>query len=509
MRRLIRVLFSRFFISGAVILVELVGLAYVVFELSVYSAYFLVLNLFLNLVFLFYVLNTDSNPEYKLTWTYVLIFLPIFGAVLFVLFYKRRMSSKRVQRAADISAALVCGGEDEEVIFKLCECDAYAGGKAAAILKEDRLFSLYTDTVSHYFGSGEEMFSALLSDIREAKEFVFLEYFIIKDGIMWQSLCEALVERAAAGVEIRLLYDDLGCMETLPRGFFNSLSDAGIKVSPFARVTPKVSAVHNNRDHRKICIVDGRVGYTGGVNIGDEYINLTHTHGHWKDGGIRLFGDAVLGLCRLFLMQWGLNTGACEDYCGYLKEEKAVGDGGFYLPFGSGPYPLYKTQIGKRAIMDLINQAKRYLYVTTPYLIVDYDLTEALCGAAGRGVDVRIITPGVADKRMIKLITKSAYPNLLERGVKIYEYTPGFIHEKIIAVDGEYAMVSTINLDYRSLVHHYEDGVWIYNSPVVKEVTAEFLRTIEKSKKIEPGDAVLKPMQRLIRALVKIFAPLL
>ena len=509
MRRLIRVLFSRFFISGAVILVELVGLAYVVFELSVYSVNFLILNLVLNLVFLFYVLNTDTNPEYKLTWTYVLIFLPILGAVLFVLFYKRRLSRKRLERAAQISSSLESGKDREETLSKLMECNEYAGGKAAAILREDPLLSLYRGTVSDYFGSGEEMFSSMLRDIRGAKEFVFLEYFIIRKGVMWQKLSEALTERARAGVEIRLIYDDVGCMDKLPRGFLDGLLAAGVRITPFARVTPRVSAVHNNRDHRKICIVDGSVGYTGGINIGDEYINLTHPHGHWKDGGIRLFGDAVSGLCRLFLMQWGFNTGTCEDYSGYLKEEKALGDGGFYLPFGSGPYPLYKTQIGKRAIMDLINQAKRYLYVTTPYLIVDYDLTEALCGAACRGVDVRIITPGVADKKMIKLITKSAYPNLLARGVKVYEYTPGFIHEKTLVCDGEYALISTINLDYRSLVHHYEDGVWIYDSPVVKEVEEEFFGTVEKSEKIDVKSARLGPSERFVRALVKIFAPLL
>ena len=272
-----------------------------------------------------------------------------------------------------------------------------------------------------------------------------------------------------------------------------------------------MSSVHNNRDHRKICIIDGRVAYTGGVNIADEYVNTKVRFGYWKDGGIMLRGDAVAGLMKQFFSGWDFTVGSISNYSKYLSAVKPAEyiDGGYYLPFGSGPNPIYQRPVGKNAFLNLINQARNYLYITTPYLIIDYDLTEALCNAALRGVDVRIITPGIPDKKKVKVMTKSSYPYLMKAGVKIYEYLPGFIHEKTLVCDDKYAMVGTINLDYRSLVHHFENAVWMYASPTVEIARDEFLKTVDESARMDDNRSRLTPKEWLTKTAIRLFAPLL
>ena len=300
-------------------------------------------------------------------------------------------------------------------------------------------------------------------------------------------------------------------MKTLPAHYDRRLNSEGISCIRFAPVSPRIQAAHNNRDHRKILIVDGRVAYTGGINIADEYINKASRFGHWKDGGIRITGNAVMGFLKLFLSAWDFAAGKESFSEKYLENSEIsyTGDGGYYIPFGSGPAPIYPRPVGKNVLLNIINQAKRYVYITTPYLIIDYDLTESLCNAACRGVDVRIITPAVADKRLVKVMTKSAYPYLIKHGVKIYEYTPGFIHEKIVVSDDEYAIVGTINLDYRSLVHHFEDAVWIYNSPTVLRIREEFMNTLSLSEKKGERDVRPTLFEWIVRNLIRIFAPLL
>ncbi|MBR2344085.1 MAG: cardiolipin synthase [Clostridia bacterium] len=509
MKRLIKILFSRYAVCALIILAELLGVLLVTLELSSYSIYLFILALAVDVLILFSVICLDENPEYKLTWLAVVLLLPIFGGLLYLIFYKRRMSKREAHLSLLIKERLSPESEDDTALAALGAASPYAAGKAMAILAEDPLAALYRGTEAEYFSSGESLFSSMLRDIAGAKRYIFLEYFIVAEGEMWRELLGALCAARARGVEVRLLYDDVGCIGTLPRTTGAELNSLGITHAVFGRVTPSVSAVHNNRDHRKICVIDGSVAYTGGVNIGDEYINRRVRFGHWRDGGIRLSGGAVEGLLRLFLAMWALATGRCEGAEPYLAGEGPVGDGGFYLPFGSGPYPMYKRQVGKRAIIDIVNQAREYVYVSTPYLVIDYDLTEALCGAARRGVDVRIITPAKADKRAVKVMTKSAYPYLISAGISIYEYTPGFIHEKLLVADDEYALVGTINLDYRSLVHHFEDAVWIYGSPVVVSAREEYMKTLSVSHKMTESEARLKPRERIVRALVRLFSPLL
>ena len=274
-------------------------------------------------------------------------------------------------------------------------------------------------------------------------------------------------------------------------------------------MNPKISSVHHNRDHRKICVIDGRVAYTGGVNIADEYANLINRFGYWKDGGIRLVGDAVFGFTKMFLSLWDFTSGSVSDYGKFLKRTESVKGEGYYVPFGSGPAPIYKRPVGKNAFLNIINQSERYVYITTPYLIIDYDLTQSLCNAAMRGVDVRIVTPGVADKKIIKIMTKSSYPYLINAGVKIYEYTPGFMHEKSLICDDKYAVIGTINFDYRSLVHHFECAVWMYRTPTVLDAAGAFDATLAVSEPVTRKNSRLTFVEWLFRTGIKIFSPLL
>ena len=270
-----------------------------------------------------------------------------------------------------------------------------------------------------------------------------------------------------------------------------------------------MTVAYNNRDHRKILVIDGQISYTGGINLADEYINHIERFGHWKDSGIRIDGPATQAFTRLFLMNWYINRGEISDFDQYHLENQTRPGGGLCIPYGSGPKPIYKMKVGKIVYQNLINQAEDFVYITTPYLIIDYDLTEDIKNAAMRGVDVRIITPFIPDKKLIQLVTRGSYPDLLSAGVRIYEYTPGFIHSKQMIVDDRFAVVGTINLDYRSLVHHYENAVLLYETPSIATIRNDFEEIFEESQEIFPG--TIKPTwyQTLIKEVAQLFAPML
>ena len=511
MRKLCRMIFSRYAISAIVILLELALIALLGFRAYEYSVYALVLFNVVDIAVIITLINRNANPEYKVSWLVVVMLLPPFGAVLYALFYSRKLSKREAERMEIIREEITRGtaSETEDALSAIKETDALAYGKMRTVLSDDPLARVFTGTESRFYSEGAVMFEDMLRDIAAAEKYVFLEYFIIDEGEMWDRLHTALLGKVREGVEVRVLYDDIGSMKTLPQSFVRTLNSEGIECCRFGKVTPKISNVHNNRDHRKIAVIDGRIAYTGGMNIADEYINKRARFGHWKDGGVRLFGRAAEGFLSLFVSLWDLSCTGSTDIEAYRCKEIFTGDGGFYLTFGTGPMPVYKRPVGKRVLLDVINQAERYVYITTPYLIIDYELTESLVAAARRGVDVRIITPGVADKRLVKVMTKSAYPYLIEAGVSIYEYTPGFIHEKTVVSDDKYALIGTINLDYRSLVHHFEDAVLIYGSETVITAKNEYLKTVSVSERCALGRSKLTFKELVIRNLIRIFAPLL
>ena len=509
LRKLFKFFFSRYTISALMIAAEIGLLLYLILSMSAYSVVFLVEVLIVNALIVIAIVNSECNPEHRLSWMAAVTLLPIFGALLYAIFHTRGMSAGDERRAhAAMEALSELDGEEEDREALRAECPL-ACGKARSIMLHDRAASLYR-AESKYYSSGAKMYEDMIESMRGAKSFIFLEYFIIARGEMWQGMLEVLRERIASGVEVRLLFDDIGCMKTLSNRHERELVKMGIRAIRFSPASPRVSAVHNNRDHRKICIVDGKVAFTGGVNIADEYIGKKERFGIWKDGGVSVRGAAVHGFTKLFLSMWAMASKKEEKYDKYFPicKEK-ITDFGYYIPFGSGPAPLYSGRVGQRAFTDIINQAERYVYITTPYLIIDHDLTAALTGAAERGVDVRIITPGIADKRLIKVMTKSSYSALIRAGVKIFEYTPGFIHEKLMVSDDLYAVIGTINLDYRSLVHHFEDALWIYSSPTVIAARDSFINIQSVSREIDTQEAGLGFFEWLVKCCMRIFAPLL
>ena len=510
-KKISRLLFSRYSICAFTIVAEVLLLARIITAASTLSYVFMAIAAIIDLAAMVSIVNRDANPEYKVTWVALVLLMPVLGALLYLIFYRRRITKKEERLLREIFTSIKSHNSGRATFDMMRRRSPLAAGKARAIMNDDPIAELYSKSNSTFFATGEAFFKSMIGQLREAKSFIFLEYFIIDRGSLWDEIHEILVSKAKEGVEVRLLFDDFGCMRTLPSYYENELREEGIQAYRFNRISTRMSSVHNNRDHRKICIIDGRVAYTGGVNIADEYVNTKVRFGYWKDGGIMLRGDAVAGLMKQFFSGWDFTVGSISDYSKYLSAVKPAEyiDGGYYLPFGSGPNPIYQRPSGKNAFLNLINQARNYLYITTPYLIIDYDLTEALCNAALRGVDVRIITPGIPDKKKVKVMTKSSYPYLMKAGVKIYEYLPGFIHEKTLVCDDKYAMVGTINLDYRSLVHHFENAVWMYASPTVEIARDEFLKTVDESARMDDNRSRLTPKEWLTKTAIRLFAPLL
>jgi cardiolipin synthase len=369
--------------------------------------------------------------------------------------------------------------------------------------------ALFDGTDVTYFPLGEDMMASLLADLEKAEKFIYMEYFIIAEGRFWNTILETLQKKAAAGVEVKVVYDDIGCMSTLPGNYKKILLRHGIEATPFSRLRGNADSEFNNRSHRKITVIDGRIGYTGGVNIADEYINETVRFGHWKDTAVRLEGEAVWEMTRLFLTDFGINVKHLPQPQSELYPTAGNEHPGFVIPFGDGPSPLYRRRVSKSVIQNMLAGATRYMYMTSPYLIIDNDLCTDIENAALRGVDVKIIVPHIPDKRIVFGMTRSFYPRLMRAGVKIYEYTPGFIHAKSYLADDSTAMIGTVNLDYRSLVHHFENGVWLYRVPAIDDLKKDIEQTLGKCLPVTEEMLSTNIFVRLFRAVVRIFAPLL
>lgn len=454
------------------------------------------------------IVNRNMPPESKVTWLLFAV-VPVFGFLLYLMIGERRLSKKEIQQLEKMDSMKFREDNSYDLRVELKQENKSAFGIVKSLLSMDHNADVYDGTASQYFSLGEEMFEAMLDDLRSAKKFIFLEFYIIDPGVMWNRILEILVDKVQQGVEVKLLYDDIGCMATLPGDYTKRLRKMGIDAHKFNKVIPRMTVAYNNRDHRKILVVDGQVGYTGGINLADEYINHIVRFGHWKDGGVRLEGRAVKALTRLFLMNWYINRGEITDFDRYHFDSQRVEGKGLYIPYGSGPKPIYKEQVGKAVYQNIINQAIDYVYITTPYLIIDYDLTEDIKNAAMRGVDVRIVTPFIPDKKLIQIVTRGAYPDLLEAGVKIYEYTPGFIHSKNVVSDDELAVVGTINFDYRSLVHHYENAVLMYQTESIADIKQDFEGLFDVSEEISLETLQNSWYQRLLKEIMQLFAPLL
>ena len=507
--RKFRLLMSKYGFSIAIILIELVLVFGIILYMSQIAPIIWVTLVFLiSVATVIAIVNRSMSPESKVTWL-IVTFVPVFGPLLYLMFGERRLSKKELKQLQELNSIAFHENNGRQLHLQLQETDKPAYGIINALLHMDSNAEVYDQTDSQFFASGEEMWQQMLKDLKRAEKFIFLEYYIVEEGLMWDSMLEILEEKAAQGVEVKMLYDDIGCMVTLPGDYTVYLRSKGIDAHKFNKVIPRMTVAYNNRDHRKILVIDGQISYTGGINLADEYINHIERFGHWKDSGIRIDGPATQAFTRLFLMNWYINRGEISDFDQYHLENQTRFGSGLCIPYGSGPKPIYKTKVGKIVYQNLINQAEDFVYITTPYLIIDYDLTEDIKNAAMRGVDVRIVTPHIPDKKLIQLVTRGAYPDLLSAGVRIFEYTPGFIHSKQMIVDDRFAAVGTINLDYRSLVHHYENAVLLYKTESIADIRKDFEGIFEQSQEIFSDTINPTWYQMMIKEVTQLFAPML
>ncbi len=473
--KLSKALFSRLFIVGFAILAQLILFLLIISRLNDYFTLFSAFMNVISFIVVVAIINRDMITEAKIPWIIIALLMPVFGTVIYLTFseYKLSHKQKRMHKAVEEHINDYFADDGKNHFAVQSQTGKYKGQFEYIHTVSGK--DAYENTATRFFAMGEDFWQSLISDLKKAERYIFMEYFILEDGVMWESIFEILRAKAESGVEVRLMYDDLGSVNTLPWDFDRIMQRCGIICVKFNPFRPVISERHNNRDHRKITVIDGKVGYVGGVNIADEYINAKERFGVWKDTAVRLEGEAVASLAALFLQGYDAQTEIVEEYGVYLGNRHSMPDaGGVVMPYGDGPRPAYTEYIAENIYLNMINTAERYIWITTPYLIIDSKLENALKNAAMRGVDVRIITPHIPDKKTIFALTRSYYKRLTDSGVKIFEYIPGFIHAKQTICDDDIAMVGTVNLDYRSLIHHYECGVLMYRADCLADIKTDF-----------------------------------
>lgn len=509
MKKLINILLSRLVVVGILILLQVVWLLVVFFHFSNYSVLIRIFLMVLSILVALWIINKKDNPAYKLAWLVPILLLPLLGGLMYLAIGNKN-PTRRMRHRLEHSKARIWPlvHQNPEVIEKLANMNVNVAGQVRYLWRCG--FPIYQNSTAEYFPTGEDCYPVMLEELKKAKHYIFIEYFIVADGVMWQGILDILKEKVKEGLDVRFIYDDVGCVSLLPYHYYKEIEAAGIKCMAFNPFIPVFSLAMNNRDHRKILVIDGHTAFSGGINLADEYINKIERFGYWKDTAIMIRGEAVWNFTAMFLQTWNAFYGVQDkDFSIYKPDvhiQKNYTDG-FIQPYGDSP--LDDEVVGESVYLNIINQASRYVYIFTPYLIIDNEMMTALCLAAKRGVDVRIVTPGIPDKKMIFLLTQSYYEQLLENGVRIFEYTPGFIHAKCFVADDIIATVGTINLDYRSLYLHFECGVYMYRTRAVLDVKKDALDTIEHSREIMLADARSGFFKGLFQAVLRVFAPML
>ena len=509
MKKILRFITQRVVITALLIVLQVLLLFGFIWKLDNYFVYFYAGSVLLSLLITLGIINSKSNPAYKIAWLIPILLFPVFGGLVYLLFGSDRTGRYLRKKLQGIGAEMdnVIGEAHRRSGAEQLPPDA---ANQSRYISHCAYCPPYQNTTTEYLPLGEVKFERMVEELKKAKHYIFLEYFIIQEGKMWNTILDILRQKAAEGVDVRVIYDDMGCIMILPTGYDKTLEQMGIKCRIFNPFVPILSSRFNTRDHRKICVIDGNVGFTGGINLADEYINAYEKHGHWKDTSILLKGEAVFNLTVMFLSMWDYLDGTTgkTDYSRYYPTVWDENAKGYVQPFADNP--LDDEAVGETVYLNLINKAKRYVYITTPYLILSSEMLTALTSAAKCGVDVRIITPHVPDKWYVHAVSRSHYQPLIEAGVKIYEYTPGFIHAKTFVVDDDYAVVGTINLDYRSLYLHFECAVWMYQTPSVAQVRDDFFKTQQISQEITLEECrSLSFPRRLGRSVLRVFAPLM
>lgn len=506
-RKWFRSLFQRRVHVIILLLLQLLLIAYLVMS----GSNFLIINFTLTLISFIVALHIvakNDKAAYKLTWVFLILLFPLFGG-LFYLLCKFQSSTKKFSKQLDTvensSKDLFFLPKNRNLDKRRKEYEPLS-----KYLEEFSSFPSYSHSESYFLSSGELFFEELLKELKNAEKYIFLEYYIIKEGIMWNQILDVLKEKVRDGVEVRIIYDDMGCFLLLPKDYTTTLTSYGIQCAVFNKFRPFLATIQNNRDHRKLAIIDGKVAFTGGVNLSDEYINAYPKLGHWKDSGIKVRGQAVWSFTLMFLQLWSIckkeDVHYIEYYPSYPHKNFCKTDG-LIQPYADSP--MDKENIGEHVYLQIINRAKEYVYINTPYLIIDDSMTSALKLAAKSGIDVKITVPYQADRKLIHFTTRSYYRDLIKSGVRIYEYKKGFIHSKSFISDDMIATIGTTNLDFRSLYLNFECGCCIYNASCIKDMKDDFVETLNTCKEITLADCKGNLITRFLQDICRLFAPLM
>lgn len=503
---LFRMLFSR---MGIVLLLLLVQIALILsgfLWLKDLAPYLWSVNSILGLAIVLNIINSEDNPVVKLTWSVLIMLIPAFGLLFYLVVkgdFGQRFMVKRYQQILSDS------NPTEPQSPELLKAMEEEPGDLASTSKylHQLGFPTYTNTSVRYFPLGEQKFEEMLRQLEAAEKFIFMEYFIIEEGYMWGRILDVLERKVQQGVEVRVMYDGTCAFNLLPYNYPKKLAKLGIQCKMFSPVRPLVSTHYNNRDHRKILVIDGKVAFTGGVNLADEYINRKVIHGHWKDTAVMLQGEAAQSFTRMFLQMWNISQ-PMEDFAPYITCAEPHEAEGYVIPYGDNPFD--NELVGEMVYINILNQAKRYVHIMTPYLILDNELITALTFAAKRGVEVKLILPHIPDMEVPFALAHGHYAQLMVNGVQVYEYTPGFVHAKVFVSDDNKAVVGSINLDYRSLYHHFECATYLHQVPAIAEIEQDIQHTLKSCQLMTPELLKKDPwLRKATGTVLKLFGPLM
>lgn len=492
-------------VSGILLLIQLLFITTTIYDYTLASTTAYVLTVILGIITVVVIINRRGNPDHKISWIVFILVFPIFGITVFLLWDGGRVlpSTKKRMSACEIKYKKYLT-DCQSVLDNLKYQDLYHSRQAEYLVGESG-YPLYNGSTTEYMSPVEDLLPKLIEELKSAEKYIYLQFFILAEGKMWDAIHSVLKEKAEKGVEVKVIFDDFGSIKRQNKGFVTKLRAEKIGVAVFNPINPVMNIFMNNRNHQKIVVIDGKTAFTGGFNIGDEYINVKERFGYWKDCGIMIKGDAVKSFLCLFCTMWEFTTKKSIDAKKHMPETNVTGDG-FVLPYADDP--LNDRNPAEGIYSQILNTAQKYVYIATPYLIIDNAMKSNLMMAAKSGIDVRIVTPHIPDKWYVHNVTQYNYLELLEAGVKIYEYTPGFIHSKIFVSDDKVATVGTVNMDYRSFVFHFECGAWICNSDTVTDIKVDMMNVFKESKEINIASWKKRPLsKRFLQAILHIFAP--
>ena len=508
---ILRLIFSRFFIIALLLVLQIAILVMAYLKFTEELPMLLNIQWVFTLVMIIYLFNNSMDSSAKLTWMLIISLLPLPGAAMLLwtqLNVGHRMETEHVVKQIDNTRTMLIQPEN---VIKEIEHDGSGTDDISKYLNHTGCFPVYDKTQVTYFPLGEKKFEAMLRELEKAEKYIFMEYFIVEEGYMWGRILDVLTRKVDEGVEVRVMYDGMCEMSTLPADYFKLLEARGIHARAFSPIVPIVSSHYNYRDHRKILVIDGKVAFNGGVNLADEYINRIERFGHWKDTAVMLKGPAARSFALMFLQMWNLKPGSdLTDYEKWLSLPSCEEDDakGYVMPYCDCPLDEYKA--GEAVYMDILNRATDYVHIMSPYLILDGELETALCFAAQRGVDVKLILPGIPDNKVAYSLAKTHYSALHKAGVNIYEYSPGFVHAKVFVSDDIKAVVGTINLDYRSLYHHFECATYMYKTDCIADIEKDFQETLTKCRTVTSESIKKEKLYyKLIGGLAKMISPLM